>query len=364
MVRKIWRIFRWFLLLLVVYIGGMLLFGTVNDYQPEAILPADCLAANVPTAPLQDSVFSALIWNVGYGGLGDEAEFFFDNGGFWFSSGEMIRSDEDDVDRYVAGALQTLQSTKVDFYLLQEVDRRSKRSYYRNQLAEYQEVLKAASVCFTPNYKTEYVPIPVLEPWHQYGQVLSGLATYANYVPSESERQQLPGEFPWPTKIFQLDRCLLTQEFPLANGKSLFVINVHLSAYDSGGELKAQQMQFLKTHLESLYADGHYVLVGGDWNQCPPNFPFDRFAQGGDTQGYSQINIASDWIGADWQWVYDPAVATNRKLKDPYEKDVTFTTIIDFYLLSPNLRATAVRTINQEFQFSDHQPVYVEVELL
>jgi endonuclease/exonuclease/phosphatase family metal-dependent hydrolase len=32
-------------------------------------------------------------------------------------------------------------------------------------------------------------------------------------------------------------------------------------------------------------------------------------------------------------------------------------------LISPNLTAKQVKTIDQQFRFSDHQPVWMEVEL-
>ena len=83
----------------------------------------------------------------------------------------------------------------------------------------------------------------------------------------------------------------------------------------------------------------------------------------GKTDGYSQTNIPADFVPEDWQWIYDPTVPSNRKLRSPYDVEKSFQTLIDFYLISPNLQARRVKTIDQQFRFSDHQPVWVEVEL-
>jgi endonuclease/exonuclease/phosphatase family metal-dependent hydrolase len=109
------------------------------------------------------------------------------------------------------------------------------------------------------------------------------------------------------------------------------------------------------------YEEGSYVIVGADWNQCPPFFPYDTFSPG-DSKGYTQSNIDPEFLPADWQWIYDPTIPSNRKLRGAYSQE-SFTTVIDFFLASPNLIAKRVKTIDQQFRFSDHQPVYLQVEM-
>jgi endonuclease/exonuclease/phosphatase family metal-dependent hydrolase len=64
-----------------------------------------------------------------------------------------------------------------------------------------------------------------------------------------------------------------------------------------------------------------------------------------------------------WTWAYDGEVATNRKLTEKYDASKTFTTVIDFYLLSPNLKVEEVKGIHLDFQNSDHQPVKMKCSL-
>ena len=278
------------------------------------------------------------------------------------SNGRMIRSPKEYVDEYIAGAEQFVSTTKSDFFLLQETDFDSKRSYHINEFDRLRNKLPNYSATFAANYKNERVPLPIAEPWHVYGQVLSGLTTLARFQPEESTRYQLPGKFEWPTRLFQLDRCVLKQTYPVANGKKMVVFNVHNSAYDKGGKLKKQQIEFLKNMFSEEYEKGNYVVVGGDWNQVPPNFAFDRFMPG-NNGGYSQINIAADAMPADWTWVYDPTMPTNRKSRDVYVPNKTFETLIDFFLISPNIKVKTVKGLQQNFRLSDHQPVWMEIEL-
>jgi len=343
----------------VLYLLIVLIHGTLNDYQPEEIEPLQIIKSEgVPV--IQDSILSFMIWNIGYTGLGAESDFFYEKGAL-LSKGSMVRPSQEISTKNLEGIKTQIKQAPVDFYLLQEVDYEAKRSYGVNQLEEIAGVAAAPYVSYGLNYKVDRVPVPVLEPWRVYGKVNSGLGTFSKYQAKEADRLQLPGDYAWPTRIFMLDRCAALHRFPTKNGKELVLINIHNSAYDDGS-LKAQQMSYLKTLFLKEYEKGNYVIAGGDWNQCPPFFPFDTFmpGQGGD---YSQKNIDPEMMPSDWQWIYDPTVPTNRKVAEPFFKGGTFVTLIDFFLVSPNLQVRKARGINIDFEYSDHQPLWMEVEL-
>lgn len=362
MIKTTFKILAGILLLFVLYVGIALLHGTITDYQPpkkETLEPAQMAARSM----ISDSVLSFAIWNLGYGGLGKESDFFFDSGQSMVSGGRMVRATRPLVEKNIAGFSQFAKSTKADFFLFQEVDFQSKRSYFIDQFDVVREQLPEFSAYRSTNYRVARVPLPVLEPWHVYGKIWSGLGSFAAYQPEQTERLQLPGSFSWPTRIFQLDRCIAYQKFAVKGGKTLIVLNVHNSAYDAKGDLKAQQMEYLKELVLREYEKGHYVVVGGDWNMCPPYFQFDQFMPG-QTAGYSQFNIPADFLPEGWQWVYDSTIPTNRKNRDPFVAGETFITLIDFFLISPNVKVRSVKGIDQGFEYSDHQPVWMEVELV
>ncbi len=343
----------------LVYLIVVLARGTAVDWQPTGVASVTLDEGEAPEAPIADSVLSFVTWNVGYAGLGAEAEFFMDAGDMWLSRGMSVWMPEETVARYTDGIARELSSMKADFFLLQEVDSFSARSYHTPQLERFRKTHPAYAAAFAPNYINERVPIPVFEPWHVYGDVYSGLLSLSRATPFAVDRHSLPGSFPWPDRLFQLDRCALVQRHELADGRKLTVVNVHLSAYDDG-TVKRDQLKYLAAFLRDEVADGHLVVVGGDWNLVPPNFPYDRFI--GDPEGrFTQQAVPADFPAEDWTFVYDAAVPTNRKTNAPYLADSSFVTTIDYFLLSPGLRAVKTKVVNQDFRWSDHQPVYMEV---
>lgn len=346
----------------IVYVIGLLVYGTVTDFQPEEEIRLEPFAVgngkNV-VAPF----LSLTIWNLGFGGLGRESEFFYDNGHFFFSGGKPTRTPLESVQKNVSGILTLTDTLDSDFYLYQEIDRSSRRSHSIDQVDTLADLLPDYSGVFAENFVAPYVPIPIFEPWHAYGKALSGLTTYSRFPPRESVRLQLPGDLSWPTRVFSLDRCLLLQRYATADGKELVLLNVHNSAYDKNGELKTQQLAFIRDLMLKEYEKGNYVIAGGDWNMCPPYFRFDGFMPGR-TQGYTQMNIPDNLFPPEWLWIFDATYPTNRKVKTTYVPGMTFVTLIDFFLVSPNVKVRDVKTIHLDFEYSDHQPVRMEVELL
>jgi len=359
--KKARKIILWIIGLFIGYIAFVLLFGTITDYQPDHVIEIET-EQEAEWATITDSVISLAIWNIGYAGLGEESDFFYDGGGMLLSGGHMVRPPKDVSQKNMEGILQWVSSTQSDFFLMQEVDRASKRSYRYDQFDGMAGQLEDYYAGFTANYRSPWVPIPLLEPWNTYGKVKSGLGTFSRYQPTEATRYQLPGEYGWPIKIFQLDRCAAVFRYKVRGGKELVVMNIHNSAFDKGGKLKKKQMKFLKDFFLAEFQKGNYVIAGGDWNQCPPYFKKDGFVQGS-PRADELTNIEASFLPADWQWVYDPTVPTNRSVRETLDLGKTFVTIIDYFLISPNVKVLKVKGLNMNFKYSDHQPVWMQVEL-
>ncbi|MDZ4844220.1 MAG: hypothetical protein SH857_01580 [Chitinophagales bacterium] len=336
-----------------LYVGGNMLYGTLTNYEPA---PTESVEIKNPvSATPTDSVFTFLLWNIGYSGLGDKEDFFFDGG-------KMVRPSKERVEENLKGITTTLASqADVDFILIQEVDVNSKRSHRVNELEALAKALPNHAYTYAQNYVVDYVPAPLNKPWDALGKVDAGLGSYSKFQPVEATRISLPGGFPWPKRVFWLDRCLLLHRYNLPNGKQLVVINTHNEAYDEGGSIKKKEMELLKGLLTEEYAKGNYIIVGGDWNQCPPDFDYQHFGKDADGS-YVQLNIPSDFMPG-WNWAFDSNTPTNRKLATAFEKGKTFVTLIDFFLVSPNVKVLEVNGINLDFKYSDHQPVKMKVEL-
>jgi len=346
------RVIRPLLYLLLFLVGVFLLFllyATIDDYKPDAVIVQ---AVECEPDIISDSLqIKLLIWNIGYAGLDASMDFFYDGG-------KQMRPVREGVIRNVEGIASTLAPyIGFDFVLLQEVDQDSKRSYHVNEFQLIKDQFNGYSISFGKNYDVGFVPIPVTGPM---GKVKSGLMTLSRECPERVERHSFPGNYSWPKNLFMLDRCFLVNRYQVSNQRELVLINTHNSAYDDGS-LRAQQMNYLRSYLLSEYEKGNYVIVGGDWNQTPygleAELPSHRF----DTDNLSYVE--KDYPAPGWQWAYDANVPTNRRLAQPYDQSSSPTTIIDCFLLSPNIKLEYVNTIDLGFQYSDHQPVELQARL-
>lgn len=356
-------IFKWVILAVVLYVVAILTYGTVTDWVPEPYEQLSVTSAGQPTTEITDSLLTFLTWNVGYGGLGDQESFFYDEGDFFWTEMGHARTPQANVEEYVDGQEGTIKALPADFYLLQEVDTSSRRSWYTNQLDSMHAQRPDYAASFAMNYKNERVPIPIFQPWDHYGYVRGGVASLSKYQPAVSERHQLPGDLDWPTRLFELDRCALRQTFPTKWGKDLVVYNVHLAAYDKGGVVKSQQMSWLRERMIADYEAGNYVVIGGDWNQVPPGVDYGTFSPQRRNE-FFQMSIDFEYAPPGWVFAYDAETPSNRKAKEVYNDANALKALIDFYLVSPNVKIRKVKGVNQHFAYSDHQPVLMEVELV
>ncbi len=75
-----------------------------------------------------------------------------------------------------------------------------------------------------------------------------------------------------------------------------------------------------------------------------------------------KTDISPDYL-PKWNWLFDNSLPTNRRVTAPYKKGKTLTTVIDFLLLSPNIKGVSVKNIDVGFEYSDHQPVKASFKL-
>ncbi len=338
------------IILIIVLLGGIIGYASITNYRPSERI---VLETNKSSDIISDTAeIKLLIWNIGYCGLNAEMDFFYDGGKNTRPSKQQVIANFDQVKSFL-----TNTNNFYDFVLLQEVDFKSKRSYYINQSDTLLSVLPAYKQYEGVNYKVFMVPVPTFKP---YGKVFSGIVTLSKFVPREACRYQFPSKDRWPVDLFSLDRCFVACYYLLQNGKELVIVNTHNSAYDDGS-MRRDEMNYFKKFLENEYRKGNYVIVGGDWNQCPPGFNPDFEFHNMDNE--TRLNIDSEYLPADWTWLYQNKVPTNRRVAKPYKKGETLTTVIDFYLLSPNIMAISTKCIDLDFANSDHHPVVATIKL-
>jgi len=340
------------LLILVLFPAAVLLFlilyATVTDYRPDE--KEIVFQSNGTRDTLSDTaIYKLLIWNIGYGGLDSQMDFFYDGGKKVRTPESQLNQNLDNIEGFLAA------TDSVDFALFQEIDISGKRSYHVNEVQRFADLFAGYSAIFGKNYDVFFVPIPFSNPM---GSVHSGLLSLSHLSPLEVSRFSFPGQYAWPKRLFMLDRCFLVMRYPVSDGKQLLVINTHNEAYDDGS-IRNQQMAYLKQFLLREYELGNYIVVAGDWNQCPPSF-IPRFTgEVFDTIDYK--GIEPDFLPSGWNWIYDSTIPSNRRIDIEYIKGKTRTTVIDFFLLSPNLQSAGCSTTDLGFAWSDHQPVQIQI---
>lgn len=347
-IKKILKAILAVILLLLLVFAGIIVYAIISDFKP----PEKTIVFNSDKPDiLNDSLeVSLMTWNIGYCGLDRDMDFFYDGGTKVMTPRKNCLENLEAVKKFLGG------NDSIDFILLQEVDRNSKRSYHFNEFDTLTKMLEDYHPFFAINYKVFFVPVPPASPM---GKVLSGIAMFSRYQPSSSVRYAFPGEYGFPKQLFMLDRCFMVNRYPLKNGKELLVINTHNEAFDPG-DIRKAQMAYLKEFLLSEYAKGNYIIAGGDWNQSPPEFN-PRFSV--NPVNNDQMMMTSDYLPPEWKWVYDNTNPSNRSVIAAYDPATTTTTVIDIFLLSPNVKGISVNCINLNFKNSDHNPVRLKAML-
>lgn len=298
---------------------------------------------------------SVVTWNIGYGSLGANADFFMDGGD------SVYTSTKEQVLTNMSAITEELNSLSPDIILLQEVDEKSSRSHKINEASIIKDELPSYNSSYAYNYKTLMVPYPI----PPIGQVTSGIMTLSTFEVSSANRIKLPCPFSYPIRLCNLKRCLIVSRIPL-NGcdKELVIVNLHLEAYDSG-EGKAAQTQMLADILQAEADACNYVIAGGDFNQTFSNVDLSEYPQQSNDLWAPGL-IDTDEFGQDFTCLTDSSAPTCRSLDKPYihaAKDNFQYYVIDGFIVSSNVKVKDVQTIDLGFENSDHNPLKLEVEL-
>lgn len=111
---------------------------------------------------------SVLTFNIGYGGLDADTDFFMDGGS------AVLATSKEKVESNISGAGDILTRENTDVVFLQEVDLDSKRSWNVNEAELLAGRLSDWSMAYGVNYRCRYIPYP----WPMMGKVEGGLVTY------------------------------------------------------------------------------------------------------------------------------------------------------------------------------------------
>ncbi len=350
MKKRIWlKILGGLLAAVLLLLAGLVGYLSATEYRPQARQAAEWLKICDGRALTAGASMTVYSWNIGYAGLDAKTDFFMDGGQTVNPTAESVAENLAAIQAFIAGQL-------ADAWLLQEVDVRSARTGYVNELEAIAQVYPS-SYALAYNYKCAFVPIP----WPPIGKMESGIATFAGgCVNGTPERLALPCPFSWPVSVANLKRCLLVTRLAVADSdKELVLVNLHLEAYDDG-EGKLAQTRELMEFLRQEYEKGNYVIAGGDFNQMFPGAS-DAFPVVGDV--WTPGTLAESDLPEGFRYAFDGDTASCRLLNRPLDENSQLYAI-DGFILSPNVRLDAVETVDLGFALADHNPVRLQATLL
>jgi endonuclease/exonuclease/phosphatase family metal-dependent hydrolase len=345
--KKIINTILLFILVLVLGAGsycGYIIFS----YKRIGNVSLEVESKAVDNVLLVNETYNMATYNIGFGAYSQDYTFFLDTGydineketcGYYSTA----RSKEE-VNFNVNGAIDTIEGLDLDFVLLQEVDVKSTRSYKINQNDMFKESLSEYDNVFAINFDTAYLPYPLYD---MHGKSLAGLSTFSRYKIEAANRYEYTISDSL-SKLFDIDRCFSVSNIKVENGKTLYVINSHMSAYDKGGVIRQTQIQELNDFISSCLSEGNYVIVGGDFNHDlltnNPDFEYDN-----NNRPFENKLKNPDWLSAyfdenkksplvdGFRVVASDNVPTCRNNDIEWDPSLTFKCVVDGFVVSNNI---------------------------
>lgn len=352
------------LLALVLAVGGYIGYMQWQYYRiPDHTALEVQSPAGGPLAAGQE--YTALTYNIGFGAYGPDYSFFMDTG--VMADGTPVQGkygkamSKEAVLNHTNGALEVLRGQNADFMLLQEVDVKADRSYKVNQVELLRQGLAGYGSVFANNFHSAYLFYPFNDP---HGAVDAGLLTFSRHQVAGAERRSYPVDNSFIVKFTDLDRCFAVLRMPVENGRELVLINSHMSAYDEGGTIRAQQLALLNSVLSEEYEKGNYVIVGGDFNHALGEVAPHAFESQQQFPAWV-FQITNEDLARGFSIVTaenETEVPTCRTADIPWHKGVNYTTDLDGFIVSENVTASA-ENLDTDFAYSDHNPVRLRFSL-
>ncbi|MDE7296697.1 MAG: endonuclease, partial [Clostridia bacterium] len=281
--------------LFALIVGGYVAYVALQYYRIDdnkALSIENARESQVQTG----EVYSVLSYNLGFGAYSPEYSFFMDTGEM--NDGTKVAGtyakgmNKQDVEKNVSGQLSVSKEQNADFYFFQEADVKAHRSYKINMVERARAEFADYSAVYAENFHTANLLYPFNDP---IGKTKAGILTLSRYKAESAVRRSFPITKNFIDKLFDLDRCFAVHYLPVQNSaKQLVLINLHMSAYDEGGTIRAQQLEMLNGVLAEERAKGNYVIAGGDFNHCLIADRFDSDEKA--LQYFESEQKTPDWV--------------------------------------------------------------------
>jgi len=336
------------------------------SFEPiEAAVPYQAESIVVP--PETPQALKIMTWNVKFGG--GRVDFFFD------CFGDRVLMSRDEVRDHLDGIARLIREVDPDVVLLQEVDVRSKRSGFIDQLQNLLDNTDLNYGVYASQWRVDFVPSDGL------GAMDNGNAILSRWPLVDAERVALPqrSDQSGLERYFYLRRNFLRARVEFSPERSVWIANLHADAYGEDGT-KEEHVELFYEELQRLNSEGETVVAGGDFNVIPPDseqqhdFP--------DSVCEDEEYIADDYrTQSDWLRPWYENFSAAVSLEDyAANNDAYFTHTVnaegfwnrklDYLFTNATWVAGSDQTLQSESQggfetmsLSDHAPLIAELEL-
>ncbi len=296
-----------------------------------------------------DKNISITAWNIGYAGLGEKSDFIMDGGKSYLPPSRA------EVKSNLFGIKETLLSLNSDVFLLQEVSNKSPLSFLVPVRSEIVALFPNFLAIFRADIASRGLPWPL--------RVCHGTLSLAKAKLTSSNVITLPHE---PTLLAGLLRRrygLLVSRFAIKNNdkpieknnKQWVIANLHLAAFDEKGATRQKQFDAVFAFAKQEYKKGNYVVLGGDWNMELTKTTFTHKTP--KKHLFWRIGFPLDRLPKGWKIGVDENVPSVRTMHKPYVRGENYTSIIDGFIVSPNVKIKKIKTLDTGFKNTDHLPV-------
>lgn len=357
------------------------------SYHRIGDVPLDVEQGAQANSVCAGETYTVTTYNVGFGAYQQDFTCVMDHcyvkeDGQWkWISGKNLKAfSEEDALRNTNGAAKTIADLDPDFALFQEADLDSDRCRHVNQIETFKNALPEMSSVYCSNFHTPFFCYPVND---MMGKAESGLLTFSSVNIQKADRYEFAVTDNIIDRNFDLDRCFSVSYIDVDNGRQLVLINLHMSAYDEGGVIRAEQRKTLYGFMENEMKKGNYIIAGGDFNHdlltYNPDYPqYTKDALPFVTEKTQKIpedpvfffdEDSDAGLPDGLRLVAADNCPTCRPAAITWQPEFCYCHVLDGFIVSDNVEVTEIRNIVTStdkldgFAYSDHEPVMMEFSL-
>ncbi len=300
------RLFAAVCVILILLFCGCSPLATQFEETEDAVL----YEANHPFFPLTavDTV-RVMTWNIRFG-AGRYTPWFGD------SCGDRVLLTEAEVYDGLQKIAAKINTVKPDILLLQEVDIKSKRTAYIDQVQWLLNNTIMNYAAYASSWQAQWIPSDGL------GRMDMGNAILSRWPIVEKERIQLAERTDQSSLVryFYLKRCILKTRIDLPGHDNFYVLNIHAEAF-STDDTKRKHVQRFKEELDNLHNSGALFIAGGDFNLLPPGSDSTDFCMEDKCSDESFHHPGDDPFHKEGSH-YTPEITWMQPLYSAYRPDV------------------------------------------